>query len=464
MAIPTVTERLRFRGRRPPGGPKGVAAAAALAALLLLALPETPSAHEVPADVTVLALVKAEDGRLRMLVRVPLESMRDIDFPLEDPGYLDVPATRQLLDDAALTWIAPFVELLEEGAALSRPSVAETRLSLPSDRSFERWETAIAHVGGSLPDDTEIPWRQAMLDVLLETPIDSAGSDFAVRSGLAHLGIETRTVLRFVLPDGGVRAFDFTGDAGTVRLDPSWWHATARFLVLGFEHILTGLDHILFLLCLLVPFRSVRGLVPIVTAFTVAHSITLIAAATGLTPDALWFPPLVETLIAASIVWMAFENIVGARLHRRWMLAFGFGLVHGFGFSFLLSESLQFAGGHLLTSLLTFNVGVELGQIAFLLVAVPVADFVLTRVPERTGVIVVSAVLAHTGWHWMTERGGTLGAYDYRLPTMDLALLAEVMRWATLALVVVGALWGLREAFDRLVGGSAPAKGARDAA
>ena len=83
----------------------------------------------------------------------------------------------------------------------------------------------------------------------------------------------------------------------------------------------------LFLACLVIPFRRFRALVPIVTAFTAAHSITLIASAYDLAPDALWFPPLVETLIAASIVYMALENIVGAEtLQQRWLIAFGFGL------------------------------------------------------------------------------------------------------------------------------------------
>ena len=117
----------------------------------------------------------------------------------------------------------------------------------------------------------------------------------------------------------------------------------------------------------MIPFRRFRSLVVIVTAFTVAHSITLIASAFGLAPGGLWFPPLIETLIAVSILYMALENIVGAMsVQRRWMLAFAFGLVHGFGFSFALRETLQFAGAHLVTSLLSFNVGVELGQLLVL--------------------------------------------------------------------------------------------------
>ena len=80
-----------------------------------------------------------------------------------------------------------------------------------------------------------------------------------------------------------------------------------------------------------------------VTAFTIGHSITLIGSALRWAPTALWFPPLVESLIAMSIVYMALENIVGCRVERRWMVTLGFGLVHGFGFSFALGETMQFA-------------------------------------------------------------------------------------------------------------------------
>ena len=94
----------------------------------------------------------------------------------------------------------------------------------------------------------------------------------------------------------------------------------------GFRHILSGADHLLFLFCLVIPFRQIRRLVVVVTAFTIAHSITLVASAYQLGPDAGWFPPLVDTLIAASIFYMALENIVSPDLRRRWLLAFGFGL------------------------------------------------------------------------------------------------------------------------------------------
>ena len=114
----------------------------------------------------------------------------------------------------------------------------------------------------------------------------------------------------------------------------------------------------------MIPFRRMLPLVVIVTSFTVAHSITLVASAFGYAPGGLWFPPLIESLIAISIVWMAIENIIGAAsIQRRWVIAFVFGLAHGFGFSFALRESLQFAGSHLVTSLVSFNIGVEIGQL-----------------------------------------------------------------------------------------------------
>jgi len=161
-----------------------------------------------------------------------------------------------------------------------------------------------------------------------------------------------------------------------------------------------------------IPIRKFVKLVGVVTAFTVAHSITLIASASGLMPDRLWFPPLIETLIEASIVYMAFENIVGASTKRRWIVAFAFGLVHGFGFSFALRENLQLAGTHLLTSLLAFNFGVELGQLMVLLFLIPLLDlFFRYVVEERMGTIILSALIAHTGWHWMIERIDHLRQY-----------------------------------------------------
>src|SRR5204863_519822 len=242
-------------------------------------------------------------------------------------------------------------------------------------------ESAVANVTGPpLPPDTAIYASQALFDVLLEYPIASDRSAFAIRPTLGRLGVRVVTVLRYQPPAGAERAFELVGDPGLVRLDPRWHQAAWRFVTLGFFHILDGTDHLLFLACLVIPFRRFRALVLIVPAFTIGHSITLIASAFTFAPGALWFPPLVETLIAVSILYMALENIVGSNVGRRWMITFGFGLVHGFGFSFALRQTLQFAGSHMLTSLLSFNLGVELGQLLVLLLMIPALDLLFRRV------------------------------------------------------------------------------------
>ncbi len=419
---------------------------------------DAPVLHDIPRDVTVQAFVRPLGSTLKFLVRVPLEAMRDIEFPTFGLGFLDIEAAEPDLRDAATTWLESYVSFYEEGRQLSQPRLLTARVTLPSDRSFATFESAEAHLRGArLPNTTQIPWQQALMDVEFEYDIQSDDARFGIRSELAHLGLRTLTVLRFLPPDRGERVFQFTGDPGLVQLDPSWFQAAWRFVKLGFDHILDGLDHLLFLFCLVLPLRSLRALVPVVTSFTVAHSITLIASAFGLAPGGLWFPPLIETLIALSIVYMAIENIVGAKPNRRWALAFGFGLVHGFGFSFILRETLQFAGSHLLASLLAFNVGVELGQLFVVAILIPALAFVLGRlVSERMGVVVLSVIIAHTAWHWMTDRGGEFLQYDIGWPAMNAAFAATAMRWAMLALIIGAAAWLLRRPFSRWIEAAEP--------
>lgn len=416
----------------------------------ILAIAPTPAplaAHEIPARVTTHAFVRVEPGRLRVLVRAPLEAMRDVDFPQRGAGYLDLARAAPLTREPAELWIAGALAFRANGRPLGEGRVVATRISLPSDGAFGSYARALAGVTGPALDTlTEIPWRQAAIDVLIEYPLADTAAAISLESDLARLGLETRTVLRFISAGGAERAYQFSGAPGTIHLDPRWYHAAWQFVKLGVTHIFGGLDHLLFVLCLVIPFRRFRPLVLIVTAFTIAHSITLVSAAIGVVPDALWFPPLVETVIAASIVYMALENILGAKVQRRWLLAFGFGLVHGFGFSFALAESLQFAGAHLATSLLAFNLGVEIGQVLVLAVAVPVLGWLLERrVAERLGVIVLSAFIAHTAWHWTIERGAALAEYSFRVPAFDLAFAASAMRGAIVLLIAGAAAWMIRE-------------------
>ena len=427
-----------------------------LAVLLLGALlPLGAHGHEIPNDVKLQAFLKPSGRQLQFLVRVPLAAMQEVDFPRRGPGYLDLARADAALRTAAMQWLADNVGIYAEDQRLAYPRLVEARVSLPSDRSFADYGTALAHVHGPrLPGTLELYWNQGLLDVLFEFDIQSERAAFSIEPRFARLGLQVVTVLRFLPPEGAERAFEFHGNPGLVRLEPRWHQAALRFVESGFLHILDGKDHLLFILCLVIPFRRLRTLALIVTAFTVAHSVTLIASAFGLAPGGLWFPPLVETLVAASIVYMALENIVGSDIRRRWLIAGAFGLVHGFGFSFALRETLQFAGSHLLTALLSFNLGVELGQLLVLVILVPLLDFAFRHIlAERIGIIIVSAVVAHAGWHWMLERGERLSQFPW--PAAGVTTLASAMRWLMAALILGGLVWLLR-ARGKRGGGAKP--------
>ena len=417
---------------------------AAVLALLCLAASRPLYAHDIPSDATVQMFFKPAGNHLNILVRVPLKTMRDVDFPERGQGYLDFDRVDPALREGAMLWISDFIDVYENDARLPKPRVVETRLSLESDPSFASYDQALAHVTGpKLTNQTAIFWDQLMLDVLFEYPIQSDQSRFSIHPDLDRLAARVVIALRFLPPNGAVRAFEFLGDPGLVRLDPRWFQAAGEFVKLGFFHILDGTDHLLFLFCLVIPFRRLRALIPVVTSFTIAHSITLIASAYNLAPDALWFPPLIETLIATSIVYMALENIVGgATVQRRWAITFGFGLVHGFGFSFALRQTMQFAGSHLLTSLLSFNVGVELGQLLVLALMIPALDLLFRYVvAERMGTIILSAIVAHTAWHWMTDRYQAFRQYQFQWPALEAAPLAKDLRLLMLIVVAAGIVW-----------------------
>jgi hypothetical protein len=414
-------------------------------------LPALVQAHDIPSRVTVYTFVKPEGKQLTALFRVPMEAFSEISFPLRGPGFLQFSEAEFALNDAAQVYITESVHFFENGEPLTEKELVATRVSLPSDRSFTSFESALENVlSPPLEDSANLFWRQGVLDVLVTYPINSEDSAFSVNPELGTLSNETTTVLRFLLPSGAERLFNYIGNPGVVNLDPSWFQATARFVIMGFEHILEGIDHLLFLFCLVIPLRSIRGLIPVVTSFTVAHSITLMGAAFGVAPNSLWFGPLIETLIALSIVYMAFENIVGARLEHRWIVTFGFGLVHGFGFSFLFSGTLQFAGGHLISSLLAFNVGVELGQLLILAIAIPALNILFKYfVNERIGSILISALIAHSAWHWMVERGDTFNQYPLQMPIFDDVFFAALMRWGMMFIIIGAALWLMYEGFRR---------------
>jgi hypothetical protein len=405
-------------------------AASLAAALTVLAAPAM--AHDIPGELRVHGFVRPEGNRLVVLLRIPLDLLLNVDLPKRGPGYLVLSQIEPALD-RAIAATDKDVALLEDGERLPLANGAG-RISLPSDRSFRTFDGALALLRGPrLPEATDVFWNQGYFDALLEYGIRSPRSSFTIDFRVAPgLRDRLRMDLRYIAPGGAVRAYEFATGAGPIPLDPRWYHAAWSFVQAGFEHILGGIDHLLFLLCLILPFRRLDWyLAGVVTSFTIAHSVTLIAAAYGVVPSGSWFPPLVEVLIAASILYMALENVIKANVRRRSIVAGLFGLVHGFGFSFLLTSRLQFAGEHLLLSLVSFNVGVELGQLLVLLIALPALAVLYRLRPgnERLIAILVSAFVGHTAWHWLEKRIAALREADW----------PDALPWTGLAFVAIAA-------------------------
>ncbi|MGI9366720.1 MAG: HupE/UreJ family protein [Rhizobiaceae bacterium] len=205
-----------------------------------------------------------------------------------------------------------------------------------------------------------------------------------------------------------VRTFRSTGLMDTpVRISRSASAAALSFLVEGINHIFGGLDHVLFVLCMIIGAHQLRGLLGRVTGFTVGHTVTLILGFFGVAPTGAWFIPTIELAIALSIIYAAamvvlrpVETLGDER--RAIAITTGIGLLHGFGFSFMLRQILEVDAPNVWQSLLAFNIGVEVGQIAIVLLAWPIV-LTLRNMPDvvwvrARAVLAISAVLIAADW------------------------------------------------------------------
>ncbi|HET9135052.1 MAG TPA: HupE/UreJ family protein [Candidatus Kapabacteria bacterium] len=168
------------------------------------------------------------------------------------------------------------------------------------------------------------------------------------------------------------------------------------FFQLGFEHILTGYDHLLFLLALIIVTKETKSILSVISAFTIAHSTTLILSAL----EIISLPPvLTESLIALSIVYVGIENIVRSNTKSRWIVAASFGLIHGAGFSGHLTEILKgmLGSGNIWMPLIGFNIGIEAGQVVVIAIALPLLALVKKYGKEHQIVIEISRVIACVG-------------------------------------------------------------------
>ncbi|WP_139491832.1 HupE/UreJ family protein [Brevibacillus dissolubilis] len=187
-----------------------------------------------------------------------------------------------------------------------------------------------------------------------------------------------------------------TGQNGQVAATSPWM----SFFVLGTEHILTGYDHLLFLLALLIGRQSLKQYIWVITSFTIAHSITLTLAVLGWIDLPGW---IVEPVIALSILYVAVENIFRREMNRRWALTFAFGLIHGLGFASILRE-MNLPTENLVASLLSFNLGIEAVQLLLVLILLPLLTWVQKQGNYRQIASIISIAVALMGGYWLIER------------------------------------------------------------
>ena len=330
-------------------------------------------------------------------------ALRDLDFAIG----LDAN------QDGAITWAE--VKAKHEDIA----SYALTRLTLgPPDRPCRL--VMREHLIDSHSDGAYAVLRFDAICAALPEALDIGYRLFA------EIDPQHRGLLGLVAP-GGTRAAILGGDAATQKYAlaaPSKGEQFADYLKQGVLHIWIGIDHILFLLALLVPAVLVRSHVPgrtwiaaptfkaafwevfrVVTAFTIAHSITLSLAALGVVS----IPSrLVESAIAASVILAALNNVWPVVFRGRWAIAFAFGLIHGFGFASVLAD-LGLPQDALLLSLVAFNLGVELGQLAIVALFLPLAYALRdTRLYRQVILVGGSLAVAAIALAWLAERAFNL--------------------------------------------------------
>lgn len=232
----------------------------------------------------------------------------------------------------------------------------------------------------------------------------AAPRELVIRDDMADLLGEKHHVIAVLTWNGGSSSLNFSATEREARLSLAGAakpQGAASFFLLGVEHIATGYDHLLFLLALILCGGNLVSLLKIITAFTLAHSITLGAAALELVtlPSV-----LVEAVIALSIAYVAFENLFPRfAISRRWHISFLFGLVHGFGFSSVLKE-IGLPKDSLILSLLNFNLGVEAGQLVAVLITVPLLIQLRKTTYEARVIRGLSAIVLVVGLALFVER------------------------------------------------------------
>jgi hypothetical protein len=374
---------------------------AVLCVAILLGLAATAHAHFLlNLNVRIFHVEHLADG-LRIYLRTPMPYLvADRVGPVGSDGLPEpAPYTTNRLEDEKLVHYLDPEQLRRDPAGLGSFAAAGFRLvadGAPLDAAVEQVhvyrvgnepdfatldEARAAFAAGPAIPETGQPLYvgDAVVDVVLRYRTGAPIHGYAVSSTLdpGLPGQENTANLILDYGPGGTKVFRARGLlAEPVTISRSSLSAVFTFIKEGVRHILEGLDHVLFVLCLVLGATRLKSLVWRVTGFTIGHSITLTAGFFGFVPSGAWFVPAVEAGIALSIIYAAAIALMpraqpsgGERI--MFVVTSSIGLLHGLGFSFVLHKILQITSPDIWQSLLAFNVGVEIGQLTIILAAWP---------------------------------------------------------------------------------------------
>ena len=401
-----------------------------LLALLAAGLPAAQAHFQLNINIRVVHVEHLADG-LRVYLRLPTPYVLAplTGAPGADGEVPPAPFTLNRVEDGELLHSIDAEALRADPLGLGRLAAAGHSLSVAGERLEPEVQALRLHSGLTQPpfatldeakaamqgpvfpaDAPETFVGDTVLDVLLLYRTGGAVTDYAFGSSLDP-GLEGQEETANLLIDhypGESLVFRERGLlAVPIAVSRSPLAAAGTFVIEGIRHILEGTDHVLFVLCLIIGARRISSLLWRVTGFTLGHTVTLILGFLGYVPAAPWFVPAVEMGIAASSAYAAAIAVAKRPPGGAFAVTAGIGLLHGLGFSFVLQEILRVDSPNLWQSLLAFNLGVEIGQVAIALLVWP-ALWLLARRSERLGnglrwAVAVPCVAVAA--FWISERG-----------------------------------------------------------
>ena len=386
-------------------------------------------------NVRIFHVEHTSDG-LRIYLRTPMPYLVADKIGKKDEDGLPeaAPFTTNALEDGQVVHFVDTSQIAENPLGLGHIAETGTIIEISGTRVQGDIESVTIHkvgeepgfatlseaqqsvsAGTTIQDDPPVYVGNVIVDVTLRYELGSAPTSYAISSfldpGLPDQEMTANLILDY--SSGDPLVFRTRGlMEEPVEVSRSRFSGIVTFVWEGLRHILEGIDHVLFVVCLVIGAPGLSALLWRVTGFTVGHSVTLSLGFFGYVPSGAWFVPFVETGIALSIVYAAFLAVRRDKLERNsnkkvFVVTVLMGLLHGLGFSFVLHEILQVTSPNIWESLLAFNVGVEVGQLAIVLVIWPLLHFFarLGPTPEMTLRVSIAIGCAAIASWWTFERG-----------------------------------------------------------